>query len=186
MKRFMYLFTVTFFELSWQFIMMLITINTVTFWKKYNRCELFTVAMATFTSKVNFLYLRWTVNTNGRILIMAVPLTKHIMERKWSLHDIKNCKSRALSRECYLDFIAQSIDEISHLSSLRHYLHPLKGRVRQAQFLTVCQFQIYNWTAFWYWIHINYPFDRSTIYKWRTTRFNIDSAIAIENIRVVQ
>ncbi len=47
------------------------------------------------------------------------------------LREMKSCRLRALSSECCLDFIGQSIDEISHYSSLRHCLPSSKWRVRQ-------------------------------------------------------
>ncbi len=43
--------------------------------------------------------------------------------------NIKNCQLRALSNECCPDFIGQNIDEISHFSSLRHYLRSSKWHV---------------------------------------------------------
>ncbi len=48
------------------------------------------------------------------------------------LRDTKNCKLRALSNECCLDFIGRSIDEISHFSSVRRCLRPSKWRVRRS------------------------------------------------------
>ncbi len=48
-----------------------------------------------------------------------------------SVNGHKECKSRALSNECCLDFIGQSIYEISHFASLRHCLRPSKWRVRR-------------------------------------------------------
>ncbi len=44
--------------------------------------------------------------------------------------DTKNCKLRALSNECCIDFIGQSIKEIIHLALFRHCLRTSKGRVR--------------------------------------------------------
>ncbi len=43
--------------------------------------------------------------------------------------DTKNCKLRALSNECCLDFVGQSINEIIHLALFRHCLRPSKSRV---------------------------------------------------------
>ncbi len=44
---------------------------------------------------------------------------------------IKNCKLRALSNNCCLDFIGQNIDEICPFPSLRYCLRPSKWRVRR-------------------------------------------------------
>ncbi len=43
----------------------------------------------------------------------------------------KNCKLQALSNECCLDFIGQSINEVIHLASFRHCLRLSKWRVRR-------------------------------------------------------
>ncbi len=60
--------------------------------------------------------LLWNkLGNHGRTVDPMASVTRH-----------KNCKLRALSNECCLDFIGQSIDEISHFSPLRHCLRPSK------------------------------------------------------------
>ncbi len=60
-----------------------------------------------------------------------VPTTAKHLIRWQQLMDTKNCKLRALSNECCLDFIGQSINEIIHRALFRHCLQPSKWRVRR-------------------------------------------------------
>ncbi len=94
------------------------------------------------------------------------------------LHDIKNCKLRALSNEYCLDFIEQSIDEINHFSSLKYYPRHSKWRVIRSagrNFWAIAK--IFIWTSFWCWIQIMHSFYCSTTNKKATAWFHVDSAI---------
>ncbi len=64
-------------------------------------------------------------------------LTTSIMEQSWQprpnrwSHGISYGTWMKNRNECCLDFIGQSIHEISHFSSVRHCLRPSKWRVRR-------------------------------------------------------
>ncbi len=61
-----------------------------------------------------------------RILWNEIGNRGRTVDSMASLSGMKNCKLRALFNECCLDFIGQSIYEISHFASLRHCLQPSK------------------------------------------------------------